>query len=865
MKISLKWLQDYIDVQEFFSKPDELGEILTHGGLELENIQRESERLDSVVVGHICSLEQHPQADRLTLCQVDVGEKNLRPIICGATNHKQGDKVVVALPGAKLSCGLHIKKSKIRGIESLGMLCSESELGFTEKSEGICILPSEAPVGTSYAEYTRLDDVILELNVTPNRADCLSHVGLARELGALLGLEVQSPKVHFEMGGHSVEEAAELELLSVDLCPRYAGCLIKGVKVGESPDWMKARLEAVGIHSINNVVDVTNYVMMELGQPLHAFDIRFIEGQKILVERSKKGEEFTSLDGTKIELTGSELAIRDKKKVIALAGIIGGLNSGVVQETTDIFIESAHFTPKTVRSTSRRLGFQTDSAYRFARGTDPQGVKYALQRSCHLIQKMAGGEVSCDFYDEYPEPIVSTPVAVRYQTLEDRLGYPVSKEDFHLWMKSLGCEFVKTEDFSTTLRPPSYRWDLKIEMDFVEEYARLKGYNKIPEHLPALVDPPSEHHSFYKTDRVLTQWMCEQGYFQAVNYHFIGESFLKSFLGDISKLFFYAHGGGSAHGCDGGTRDCVGDYSHHTHSHGLEWGPILVKNPLSEDTNAMRTMLLPGLMKNLLYNYRHGSHYGRLFELGKTFARRTDSAFSHQASAIKTSTEQGFSSQASTEKSLFAENHHLALLAWGQRETLWQKSSQRPVIYDLKSSMESLFSRLRSSSFQWRDIHSPPDFLHSGQCASLFFEGQTVGFIGTLHPRLKEEYKLRHDVAMGEFYVEGLMRGQPRKPKLKELSKYPAVERDFAFVLPDDLKVGDVIRHIQKSAGKELQSVVVFDDYRGSSVDRQDGHHSVAFRLIYQDPTETLSEKRLSELHQKLISAVTKKFSISTR
>ena len=391
-----------MDVEEFFSKPEELGERLTQAGLELENLENLSESFHHVLVGCVEKLERHPQADRLTLCQVDVGEGNLRQIVCGAQNHKQGDKVVVALPGACLPGGFSIKKSKIRGVESLGMMCSDSELGQAEKSEGIKILPQEAKVGTSYAEYAGLDDVVFELNVTPNRADCLSHVGLARELACILGRKVREPKVDVNVGTQSTKKVLEVELKSPDLCPRYAGRLVTGIKVGESPQWMKARLEAVGINPINNVVDVTNYVMLELGQPLHAFDREFIQGQKIIIDRAIKGEKFTTLDGTEVELTSEELTIRDSERAVALAGIVGGLNSGVVDQTKDIFIESAHFTQNAVRRTSRQLGIETDSAYRFARGTDPQGVEYALRRACHLMEQLTGGDSGIAIFTELP-------------------------------------------------------------------------------------------------------------------------------------------------------------------------------------------------------------------------------------------------------------------------------------------------------------------------------------------------------------------------------------------------------------------------------------------------------------------------------
>ena len=834
MKISLKWLQDYVDIKDFFPHPEKLGELLTLAGLEIESIDNEAANFQHVVIGQVIDLKQHPQADRLTLCQVDVGEKTPRQIVCGAKNHKQGDKVVVSLPGAHLPIGLTIKESQIRGVKSQGMMCSNSELGLTlskDEDNGIRILPKVATVGTTYANYEGLDDVIFDLNVTPNRADCLSHLGLAREIACLLDRQVKYPESNFHKGSSSTKETIKVELKSSDLCPRYAGCLVRGVKIGESPDWLKKRLESVGVGSINNIVDITNYVMLELGQPLHAFDINFIEKGHIIIESTGKSEKFKPLYGEEIELSGEELTIRDPQKPLALAGIIGSLNSGVVEQTTDIFIESAHFTQKTVRRTSRQLGVHTDSSYRFCRGTDPEGVVYALKRACHLMEQLVGGEVSHDSYDECPSPVDSQPIWLRHKCLEERLGMTVSIEKFHSWMKRLGCELIEVTEEKSLLKPPTYRWDLNVEIDFVEEYARLNGYDQIPERLPTFVESPTDHAPQYKAERRLARWLCEQGYLQAINYHFTGEKFLKNLLGDVSKL-----------------KACGFNPTPQ---------PILISNPLNEESNAMRPSLLPGLIKNMIFNYRHGLKYGRLFEVGNTFSLSSETNDEKKSNSLDTSKE-GYEKNT---KEDFIETSHLSLMAWGQKKALWNKADQdRPLIYDVKSSMEAIFTHLKSSSFQWKDLKEAPDFLHPSQCAALFFEGQILGFIGTLHPALRDEYKIREDVALGEFILNGLMRGQPRKPKLKELSKYPSVERDFSFVLPNELKVGDIMKAIKKAAGHELQSVEVFDDYRGEEV--KEGHRSITFKLVYQDKNDTLSEERLLELHQGMISAINKKFSI---
>ena len=392
MKISLRWIADYIQLDDYFQKPAELGEILTKAGLEVEDLQNPAVALKNVFVGHILEKDKHPGADKLSLCRVSTGNNLIHQIVCGAQNHKAGDRVIVALPGAILPGNFAIKKSAIRGIESSGMLCSYKEIGLPQVSDGIAILPADAPVGKPYAEYAGLDDVIFELKVTPNRADCLSHYGLARELSALIARPLKVLKPEFKLSSESTEKNIKVEVKDNNLCPRYTGRLIKNVKVAPSPDWLRIKLEQVGLSSINNIVDATNFVMMELGQPLHAFDAGLISKNHLLIDKAVKGEKFTSLDGTVLTLKGDELTIRDADKALCLAGTIGGSNSGVSEKTVNIFLESAYFLPMSVRKTSRQHGVETDSAYRFSRGVDPQGSLLALERATEIILKVAGGE-----------------------------------------------------------------------------------------------------------------------------------------------------------------------------------------------------------------------------------------------------------------------------------------------------------------------------------------------------------------------------------------------------------------------------------------------------------------------------------------
>jgi len=811
MKLSLKWLNEFVDLKEYFVEPQALSDKLTSVGLEVEGFISLAEKYVHVVTGQIIELGRHPDADRLTVCQVDAGEGKTRQIVCGSKNHKQGDKVVVALPGALLPGDFAIKESKIRNVESRGMLCSESELGLKDESEGILILPKDSPVGMPYAEYANLDDVVFDLKVTANRADCLSHLGLAREIAAVLNrkLKLSDPKI--KKGSTFTRKMIQLKLKDSEWCPRYAGRAIRGVKIGPSPDWLKARLQALDLNSINNVVDITNYVMMELGQPLHAFDVSQIFDQKIVIDRAQSGEKFKTLDGTELTLTGEELTIRDGQRAVALAGVVGGLNSGVTETTKDLFIESAHFTAETVRKTSRKHGVQTDSAYRFSRGTDPEGVLRAMDRACELIQELAGGEVASDFYDEYPKPLSVSAVSVELAYVEQRLGYPVPANDFEDWMRRLGCQIRKGKSKgSYELTPPIYRWDLRDRTDFVEEYGRLHGYESIGETFPPLTQAPTEHTPGFLLERQLTEIFVREGYSQAVLPGMTSRKFAQEFLGDIQKI--------SSMGLAIASDD------------------IAILNPLNEEMNGMRRSLVPGLFKTAMQNFRYGVELGRVFEIGFTFGK-------------------------SAEK--YEQYPRVAAVAWGQKLGIFDRDLNRPPVMDLKAGIENVLMHLLIQNFQWNAAAQAPDFLHPGQCAGLFVEGRVIGFVGSLHPRLVEESKMRVGVAVGEFDFEKLMRGQPRVAKVQGLSKFPQVYRDLAFVLPRSMAVAEVIREIKRAAGGVLQSVEPFDLFTGGSLSAD--QKSVAFRLILQDQTGTLTEEALTGLQSKIVASVTEKLKILTR
>jgi len=811
MKVSLKWLNDHVDILDYMSKAGELAKMLTAAGLEVEAVENPAEQFKFVVTGKIEKLDKHPNADRLTVCQVDAGEGSLRQIVCGAKNHKAGDHVVVTLPGAVLPGNFEIKKSKIRDVESLGMLASEVELGLAKESPGIMILPKGSPIGKPFAEFQGLDDVILEINVTPNRADCLSHLGLARELACLLDRKLKAPKIEMKTSAAvKTKDTVKLSVKTPELCSRYAGRVIQGVKVGPSPAWLKQRLESVGLNSINNVVDVTNFIMFDLGQPLHAFDVAALKGSAIIVGKATAGEKFKTLDGTEMTLTGDELTIRDAERAVCIAGAIGGLNSGVTENTTDLFIESAHFAMDSVRRTARRHGLQTDSSYRFSRGTDPSGVVNALERAVSLIQQVAGGEAAKDHWDLEAKSKDRPAIQVTAEYVGQRLGYEVKAKDLEKWLKRLGCE-VKASGDKFSVSAPSYRMDLEIPEDLVEEFGRLNGYDNIPDTLPVMGSAPLAHDKPFGFDQRLSELARAAGFSQTVNYGFTGAKYQADTLGP-----------GEAYRAAGLEMDSEA---------------VKLKNPLSEDLDVMRLSLLPGLLRNLLHNVRHGQNTGRLFEIGFVFRRGPEG---------------------------YTQDPRFSLAAWGEATGLWNKGGDaQRVFFDVKARVSSILEKLLIQGVQWKELTNTPKLLHPAQAAVLFVEGRNVGFVASVHPQWASSNKVRVPVVLAEIDVKAIGRGQPRTVKFKPVSKFPAVERDLAFVMPKSLRAQDVATEIKKAAGPLLQSIDVFDVFEGGNLPAD--HQSVAYRMIFQDQEATLTDERLSALQTQIMAAVEKKLSIKVR
>lgn len=812
MKLSLSWIQEFVNIDAYMAKPEELGEILTRAGFEVEALHDNRKQFANVVIGHILEKDKHPNADKLSLCRVSTGKDQVHQIVCGAQNHKAGDRVIVALPGAVLPGNFVIKKSAIRSVESSGMLCSFKELGLATESEGIAILDPSAPVGKSYAEYAGLDDVILELKVTPNRADGLSHFGLAREIAALLKTTVKDPTNAIAGTKSSQSGKIKVSVKAPDLAPRYMGRLIEGVKVGPSPADLKRKIESVGLKSINNVVDVTNYILIELGQPLHAFDADQIQGGTLVVDRAPAGEKFKTLDGTELTLKAENLTIRDGQRALCLAGVIGGLNSGTSLDTKNIFLEAATFAPQSVRKTARTFGIETDSSYRFARGIDSTFTDRALSRACELIVKYAGGKVAADYVDIDNRAKSDVKIKVSAQLISDRLGYSATLENIKDFATRLHLKIESEQGGVVTLVPPSFRQDISHEMDFVEEYARLNGYENIPETLPTFAKEPTYHDKKYTLLRGVAQTLSGLGFSQAMNYAFCSGQKEQAFLGSdalLKKLGL-----------------------------SITAEPIKLVNPLNEELNVMRSSITFGLFNNTLHNYRYGQEHGLLFETGASFSKPNGEM--HESTRI-------------------------AAVAWGYAQDLWGKQNQESPVYRLKGALEvwAQKNRLNSLTVKMGDAASAPEFLHKGQWGVVELEGQPVGFIGVLHPKILDENKIRVPVAVFEIEIDKIISRPAASLKAQTPSKFQMVERDLAFVMPADLAVGEVLKTIRHKSGALLVDLKVIDVFQGAPLEK--GQKSVALRLVLQDKETTLQEDKVNALQQKLIEELKNKYPIALR
>ncbi|MEO5376395.1 MAG: phenylalanine--tRNA ligase subunit beta [Magnetococcus sp. DMHC-6] len=800
MKFTFSWLCEHLETQ---LTPVQIGSILTMAGLELESLIDLSIPFKGVEAGLLTQIIPHPNADRLTLCQVLLKEETLS-IVCGARNHRVGSIVAVARAGAVLANGLEIREGQIRGELSQGMLCSETELGLSseqEISEGILILPADTPPGTPLADLLGQNDFLFELNITPNRGDCLGVRGIARELSALGAGQLKSlvtPTICVTNASHN-----PTILLNVpERSPRYTGRIITGVRVTESPDWLQRRLKSVGLRPINAIVDVTNFICMDLNHPMHAFDLAKIHWP-LVIRPAQDGETLVTLDKVERTLSPENTLIADANAPLALAGLMGGLNSGVTLETTDLFLEVAYFDPIYTARSGRKLDIQSDSRHRFERGIDPLGLKQALERATEMILALAGGQAG-----PITERVGGTwqpqpPIPFRTQRANRIGGVQLSQEQTHTMLTALGCqEIAQTEKSEMNTRfyqPPSHRHDLKREEDLIEEVVRLFGYDRVETQLPRgaiatpMVDPNRQ-----LTNRI-RHLLTGLGYLEAIDYAFISA-----------------------------------DLQHRFDSN---QPPIFLQNPLSEDQAVLRTQLFPGLLATLERNLNRGNQRLRLFEVGRVFLQEPG------------------------QRSPREEERLAVILTGPSTERAWHTPMRESDLFDLKGDLEALLRGLG-----WLNpIFSPggPSFLHPGQKTLVsLLESKTIGWLGQLHPTEQEHFNASQPIFVCEFSLSSLTQ-PPEVVSERPFSKYPSVERDFSFVVEESVLARDLLHAIAQVDTSLIRKVLFFDLYVGEGI--QSGYKSLAIGVTLQADDHTLTEQETNTIAERIVKHVHDRFHATLR
>ena len=795
MLVSLEWLKDYVNTQDLASEV--LAEKITRSGIEVDAVIDRASGMEKVVVGHVVSKEKHPEADKLNICQVDVGEAELQQIICGAPNVDAGQKVIVARPGAHLPGGIKIKKAKLRGHESNGMICSLQELGVEGKlvpkayAEGIYVLPADATPGADALELLGLRDTVLELGLTPNRSDALSMLGVAYEVGAILSEEVKYPEISYSTSSEKAEDVLKLRVEDAQANPMYVAKVVKNVKIAESPMWLQHRLMAAGVRPHNNVVDVTNYILMEYGQPLHAFDYDALATGEIVVRKATEGEKITTLDDQERTLKASDLVITNGKEPVAIAGVMGGANSEVTDNTTTVVIESAYFDGLTVRQTSRDLGLRSDASARFEKGVDPNRVIPAAERAAALLAELAGGEVlegTCivDELDKSPARVVVSP-----DFINERLGMKISLEDMLSILNRLKFG-VEAANGLLIIDVPTRRQDIKIEEDIVEEIARLYGYDEIPMTLPEGAQV-GRLTPYQEKRRVVRNFMEGAGLYQAVTYSLTSDALSQRFA--------------------------------------LKAEPVTrLLMPMSEERSTLRQSLIPHLIEAAAYNVARKADNVALYEIGSVFLGQT------------------------AEELPFEEEHVAAVLTGKWVDHAWQGEHKAVDFFVLKGIVEGVIGKLGLSeriSFAKAEV----DGLHPGRTASILLDGEQVGIIGGLHPAEEKAWGVKETYVM-EMNLVALLEASSNEAPLgyTPVPRFPAMSRDIALVLDRATAAGEVVSVIRAANVKLLKDIRVFDVYEGEKMEA--GKKSVAFSLTYFDPERTLTDEEVVAAHNKVLKAI---------
>ncbi|MCM3587596.1 phenylalanine--tRNA ligase subunit beta [Mesobacillus maritimus] len=794
MLVSYKWLQEYVDLSGVSA--EELGEKITKSGIEVEGVETLNEGLRGVVVGHVLECEKHPNAEKLNKTLVDIGAEEPVQIICGAPNVAKGQKVAVATVGAVLPGNFKIKKAKLRGEVSNGMICSLQELGIEAKlvakeySEGIFVFPEDTEVGQDALALLGRDDQILELGLTPNRADCLSMLGVGYEVGAILGKDVKLPEPAPTTASEKAADYIKVNVEAKEDNPLYVAKVIKNVKIGPSPLWMQSRLMAAGIRPHNNVVDITNYILLEYGQPLHAFDYDLLGSKEILVRRAKQGEEITTLDDAKRTLSEDHLVITNGTDPVALAGVMGGANSEVNADTTTVLLESAYFTGPVIRKSSKDHGLRSEASARYEKGVDPERVHPAAERAAELMAKYAGGEVLEGSVVADTLSVEPAVVSVTLEKINRVIGAEVSMQQVEDIFAKL--KFESTVDNDTiTVTVPTRRGDITIEEDLIEEVARLYGYDNVPKTLPIGASTPGKLSEYQQKRRLVRRFLEGAGLYQAVTYS----------LTSKDKATQYALE----------KRD-----------------PVELAMPMSEDRSLLRLSIVPQLLEVLKYN----------------LARQTDSMAVYETGAV-------FLKQDGEDLPL--EEEHLAAAVTGLWENHQWQGEKKPVdFYVVKGILEGMFAKLGLED-KIAFAAAEKDGMHPGRTAEVSLNGEVIGFVGQVHPTVQKDLDLKETYVF-ELNLKAVLEAGTEPLQYQAIPRYPSITRDIALVVDKNKTAAELQNIIVEVGGKLLKDVYVFDLYEGERM--EEGKKSIAFSLKYFDPEKTLTDEDIAKTHEKVLKAV---------
>ena len=805
MKLSYSWLKEYL---ECGLTPQEIADAMTSIGIEVDSVSEEEKLCPEVVVAEVKECVMHPDSDHLHVTKVDDGTGELITVVCGAPNVAAGQKVLFARIGAVLPGDFKIKKSKIRGVESFGMICAEDELGIGNDHSGIKVLPADAPVGVTARDYLGLkSEAVIEYEITANRVDAASHVGVARDLYAYLKLNgipcsFSYPDVSAFAEGEG--EAIPVEVQDVDGAPEYDGITIRDVKVGPSPEWLQEKLLAIGLHPINNVVDISNFVLFELGQPLHTFDADKIAGGKVIVRRAAEGEKIVTLDGVERNLHANDMVIANAEGPMCIAGVFGGIDSGVTESTVNVFLESAYFDPGSIRKTSKSHGLQTDASFRYERGADPGIIPLAARRAALLIQELAGGHITGKVQVNYPQPIEKKVIDLDYDRIENFIGKKIGHEVIENILTWLSYDFIEKRQGGAKVAAPSYMIDVYRECDVVEEILRIYSYNNIelPHHMKMSVGttpvPDPETVRNY-----ISNFLAANGFNETMN-------------NSLTKSAYYA---------------------------GLETFPeercVRIVNPLSADLNVLRQTLILNGLEVVAYNVNRQIGTLKTFEYGSVYQRLPETDGKTLAS--------------------YEEHQCFTLLMSGSPARSWREGARKGSFYELKGYLELLLKRYAVDIFTLETKPAPSDIFAEGISYSLPGTHEPLAVIGTVSPALARKFDVRQPVFAAEICWQSLLKLVSRvKVKFQEMPKFPEVKRDLAVLIDENVAYADLCRAAQKSVKKILKQVSLFDVYRGDKI--PEGKKQYAINFVLQDPEKTLTDQEVEKAMSRLLATFQNQF-----